>query len=72
MSLAELQSKALELSREERVALAHFLEEIEHPTTEEFDQHWLKIINQRIENVKTGKSKTVPLQEVLDELERRL
>lgn len=72
MRLAELQSKALELNREERVALAHFLEEIEHPSTEEFDRHWFEVINQRIENIKSEKSKTVPFQEVLDELERRL
>ena len=55
MSLAELQSKALELSREERLALAHFLEAVDYPTTEEFDRHWLEIVNQRIENVKTKK-----------------
>jgi hypothetical protein len=72
MSLTELQSKALELSREERIAFVHFLEAIDNPTSEEFDQQWLEVVNQRIENLKTGKSKTVPLQEVLDELERRL
>ncbi len=48
------------------------LEEAEIPSDPEFDQYWLEIVKQRIENVKTGKSKTVPLQEVLDELERRL
>jgi hypothetical protein len=48
------------------------LEETEIPSDPEFDQYWLEIVKQRIENIKTGKSKTVPLQEVLDELERRL
>lgn len=48
------------------------LEEAEIPTEPEFDQYWLEVVKQRIENVKTGKSRTVPLQEVLDELERRL
>lgn len=72
MSLPEIQSLARELSHEERITLAHFLEELEHPTSDEFDQHWLEVVGKRIENVKTGKSKIVPLQEVLDELERRL
>jgi hypothetical protein len=48
------------------------LEEAEISTDPEFDQYWIEVVKQRIENVKTGKSRTVPLQEVLDELERRL
>jgi Putative addiction module component len=48
------------------------LEEAEISTDPEFDQYWIEVVKQRIENVKTGKSRTIPLQEVLDELERRL
>jgi Putative addiction module component len=48
------------------------LEKTEIPNDPEFDQYWLEVVKQRIENLKTGKSKAVPLQEVLDELERRL
>ena len=64
--------KVLELNRKERLEFSIFLSELLHPTNEEFDQHWLEIVNASIENVKNGTSSTVPLQDVLDELEKRL
>jgi hypothetical protein len=72
MSLYGLKLKILELDRNEQLELSEFLVELLNPALEEFDRHWLEVVKTRIENVKTGKSKTIPLQEVIEELERRI
>jgi hypothetical protein len=72
MSLYGLKLKILELDRNEQLELSEFLVELLNPALEEFDRYWLEVVKTRIENVKTGKSKTIPLQEVIEELERRI
>ena len=70
MTLDDMKSKVLELNRKEQLEFSVFLSQLLHPTTKEFDQHWLEVVNTRIENVKNGTGSTVPLQDVLENLEK--
>jgi hypothetical protein len=69
MSLTDLKEQALQLTREEQIALRDFIDEIANPVDPAFDQRWLEIVNQRRENVRSGRSQTVPLEDVLRELD---
>jgi hypothetical protein len=69
MSLTEIREIILELSPEERQAVQVLLDELNGNPGPGFDQHWGEIGKQRYENLKSGKSKGVPLDDVLKELE---
>ncbi|NJK44268.1 MAG: addiction module protein [Pleurocapsa sp. SU_196_0] len=72
MSLTEITRQAFQLTVEEQVALRNSLHENTHPIEPEFDQHWLEVVKQRRENVRSGKSRIVSLEEVMDELQSGL
>lgn len=72
MSLIDWQDKLSELSYEEKLTLRNFLDEAMHPVDPEFDRHWVEIGKQRRENVRSGKSKTFTLEEVMRELKSGL
>jgi Putative addiction module component len=69
MSLTEIREIILELSPEERQAVQQLLDELNGNPSSEFDQHWGEVSKQRYENLKSGNSKGVPLEDVLKELE---
>ncbi len=69
MSLTDLKEQALQLTREEQIALRDFIDEIANPVDPEFDRRWLEIVNQRRENLRAGRSQTVPFEDVLRELD---
>ena len=68
MSLTEIREIILELSAEERLAIQELLDELNDNPGPDFDQHWGNVGRQRYENLKSGKSKGVPLEMVLKEL----
>ena len=72
MSLIDWQDKLSEPSYEEKLTLRNFLDEAMHPVDPEFDRHWVEIVKQRRENVRSGKSKTFTLEEVMRELKSGL
>ena len=72
MSLIDWQDKLSELSYEEKLTLRDFLDEAMRPVDPEFDRHWVEIVKQRRENVRSGKSKTFTLEEVMRELKSGL
>ena len=72
MSLIDWQDKLSEPSYEEKLTLRNFLDETMHPVDPEFDLHRVEIVKQRRENVRSGKSKTFTLEEVMRELKSGL
>lgn len=72
MSLTEKKQQILELSRGDQVALKAFLSEVLYPVDPAFDQHWGAIVMQRLEDLRSGKTKGIPLEEVLNELREHL
>jgi hypothetical protein len=69
MSLTEIREIILELSPEERQAVQVLLDELNGNPGPDFDQHWGEVGKLRYENLKSGKSKGVLLEEVFKELE---
>lgn len=73
--MEEIEKEALLLSIDERSSLIHkliiSLEENEKED-QNVTENWNKEIKQRYENYKTGKSKAIPAEEVLEKLKSRL
>ncbi len=66
-AVAELLEKALLLPQEEREELADAILDHSEPD-EEYMAELLKVVEQRMENVRTGKSKLIPADEVFREM----
>ena len=71
--LERLESEVLGLSQAERARLAHvILLSLEHEPFEEpeaVEAAWAKEIERRVEDVRTGRVKTIPGEEVFREIE---
>jgi hypothetical protein len=72
-ALDELAQEALRLSRQQRLALAGFLLEIEDASEDpNVDAAWDEEIRARIEAVDNGTAIAFPYQEVMREAQKRL
>lgn len=73
MTIEEITQQALLLPREARGALADRLVESLDPAEEgPFREAWAKEALRRVEEVRSGKVKTIPGPEVIEEARRRL
>ena len=72
LSLTEIKQQILELSRGDQLALHAFLGELLQRLDPEFDRHWGAIATQRLEDLRSGKTKGIPLEKVLNELREHL
>ena len=68
MSVAEIKAAIAKLTDDERAEVQAFLEEFE---STELSPAWRAEIQRRVDDYRSGKTKGVLLQDVLDELERR-
>ena len=64
----ELISEAISLPVDIRTLLLNKLLESLHPTKKEIDELWTKEAETRVEDIKTGKVKTIPGEEVFKEI----
>ena len=64
----ELISEAISLPVDIRTLLLNKLLESLHPTKIEIDELWAKEAEARVEDIKTGKVKTIPGEEVFKEI----
>lgn len=65
----ELISEAISLPVEVRTLLVNKLLESLNPTKNEIDELWAKEAEKRVEDIKTGKVKTIPGEEVFKEIQ---
>jgi Putative addiction module component len=72
MSLMEWKEKIRELSYEEKLVLRNLLDEETHPIDPEVDQYWLEVVKQRRENIRTGKTKGVAFEDVMNEIQSEI
>lgn len=68
MNLVELKHQVLELSRADQLSLNAFLSEVTNPISPELDAQMLEIIATRLADLRSGKTKGIPLEEVLKEV----
>lgn len=72
MSKAQILEQALKLSLKERAELARELQlSVDEPTPEENEQLWLEVIGRRVEELRSGKVKGIPWEEVLRDVKSR-
>lgn len=72
-TLEQIVHEAMQLSPAQRAELADFLvESLETTPPDEIQKLWLDEANKRLAEVRAGKVKTVPGDEVLAEARRRL
>jgi putative addiction module component (TIGR02574 family) len=70
--LDELASEALELTRESRAALAkRLLDSLEDPSIEGLGEGWVVEAERRYEELKAGRARSIPSEEVFAKLESR-
>ncbi len=69
VNLKEIKAAVPELSPEERDELRAFLQEFDDGA--ELSPAWKAEIERRVADYRSGKTKGVPLEDVMDELERR-
>lgn len=73
MSKAQLLEQIKQLPREERAELIlAAMESLEQPSQEESDKLWAAEIDRRIADYKSGKTKGIPYEEVMRDVESRL
>ena len=71
-ALDELVAEALELTRESRAALAkRLLDSLEDPSIEGLGEGWMAEAERRHEDLKAGRSRSVPSEEVFAKLDSR-
>jgi putative addiction module component (TIGR02574 family) len=69
--LEDLATEALELGRESRAALAkRLLDSLDEPSADEVGEAWINEAQRRCEELKTGKARTIPSDEVFAKLRR--
>lgn len=70
--LDELAAEALELTRESRAALAkRLLDSLEDASVEGLGEGWVAMAERRHGELKTGKARSVPSEDVFAKLEAR-
>ena len=63
--LEDLATEALELERESRAALAkRLLDSLDEPSSNDVGDAWIQEAQRRYEELKTGKARTIPSDEV--------
>lgn len=66
MNRTEIKALALQLSSEDRAELVHeLLETLETPSSEEIERRWAKVIERRVDELRSGQVKGVPAEEVM-------
>ena len=72
-ALEEVSRQAIELPRQQRLALARFLIDLEQSSVEEgFEAAWDAEIAERVRAVDLGRTEGIPYAEVLGRIDRRL
>ena len=72
-ALVEITREASELPREQRLALAEFLLELEEsPADSEVEAAWEEEIQNRIRAIDDGSAKGIPYEQVMREAQNRL
>lgn len=62
----QIKTDALSLGLKERAELAkQLLDSVDSPSEDELEELWLEEVGERIERVKRGESRLVPLEEAL-------
>lgn len=70
--LAEIAAEALELARESRAALAkQLLDSLDQPSVDELGQGWVAEAERRYSELKAGRARSLPSEEVFAKLEAR-
>lgn len=72
MTLKEIETAALELPEDERVELLLFLSEHLRRIDPEIEQAWLAETRRRWADIESGKTRTIPGEQVLAEARARL
>lgn len=67
----DLISEAVSLPVETRIMLVNKLLESLNPTRKEIDELWAKEAEERISDIRTGKEKTIPGEEVFKEIREK-
>tara|TARA_B100000315_G_scaffold260365_1_gene321170 strand:- start:721 stop:948 length:228 start_codon:yes stop_codon:yes gene_type:complete len=67
----ELISEAISLPVDIKTDLVNKLLESLHPTNKEIDELWAKEAEKRVDEIKTGKVKTIPGQDVFKEIQNK-
>ena len=71
-NLDDIATEALELGRESRAALAkRLLDSLDDPSAEELGQGWVAEAERRYQELKAGRARTLPSEEVFAKLEAR-
>ncbi|GBE01642.1 putative addiction module component [bacterium BMS3Abin08] len=68
----ELISEAMSLPVEVRTLLVNKLLESLNPPDKEIDELWAKEAEKRVEDIRTGKVKTIPGEEVFKKIRRKI
>ena len=70
--LDDITAEALELERESRAALAkRLLDSLDEPSADEVGQGWIAEAERRYQDLKAGKARTVPSDEIFAKLQGR-
>ncbi|HDY70672.1 MAG TPA: addiction module protein [Nitrospirae bacterium] len=72
MKTNELISEAMSLPVEVRTLLVNKLLESLNPPDKEIDELWAKEAEKRVEDIRTGKVKTIPGEEVFKKIRRKI
>ena len=68
----ELISEAISLPVEARILLVNKLLESLNPPNKEIDELWAKEAEKRVEDIRTGKVKTIPGEEVFKKIRKKI
>ncbi|HVS31698.1 MAG TPA: addiction module protein [Thermoanaerobaculia bacterium] len=70
--LGDIAAEALELERESRAALAKtLLDSLDEPSADEVGKGWVSEAERRYQDLKSGRARTLPSEEVFAKLESR-
>jgi putative addiction module component (TIGR02574 family) len=71
LSTTELTEQAVSLPAEERAKLIDSLLKSLNPTSDEVNQDWMKIAKKRLDEIHSGKVKTIAGHEVFEKVKAR-
>ena len=72
MKTADILNELANLPVEERALIADSLLQTLNPSQPEIEQQWLKIAQQRLVEISSGKVKTIPLNDVMTRINSHL
>jgi putative addiction module component (TIGR02574 family) len=73
MSVQDLEKAALNLSLEERARLAHrLLHSLDELSDEENEKLWTQVAERRVQELRSGKVKGIPTEDVLSDVRAKL